>query len=401
MNSYILLRNNTETGPFSLEGLQQAGLKATDLIWVECQSMSWRHPHEITELKGLVNGESNTAAVKNEEQSAHVIKDDAIIADVPVEKKLVFVELPAKTNPAAKKVKTVFPDQDISDIRKFGGITDPETLGDEKEEIINDEPNIKYSRSLDEIKELYVKNLQQKKQFRKNISFTIPPKYRQPIIYTCLVLAGAGIMLIIKGAGSKKETTPLQNIQQPIASSVTEPTADDATQANVTIPSEQNEMPAENTQIFTPDDKPKETPVKRNVSTQPEEIQAPEAITKPEKNIQVSNENTVPKSASTENVSSKLSVHANEYVVGSFGGIRNLEMTLQNKSSYLLDKVTVAIDYLNPEGIIIKTDNIYFQSIPAGEKETVAVKKTKRGVKISYKIVKIESKDIGSSTAGL
>ena len=51
MNSYILLRNNKESGPFDLAGLQQQALLPTDLIWVECQSVCWLHPYEIKELK--------------------------------------------------------------------------------------------------------------------------------------------------------------------------------------------------------------------------------------------------------------------------------------------------------------------------------------------------------------
>ena len=104
---------------------------------------------------------------------------------------------------------------------------------------------------------------------------------------------------------------------------------------------------------------------------------------------------------SSENIASRLSLKPNNFVVGSFGGIRNLEMTLQNDSKYALTKVTAEIQYLNPEGLLLKTDNVYFQSIAPGETSTVAVPKTKRGVKIAYKIIKIEPKDINISTAGL
>ncbi|MGH2646903.1 MAG: hypothetical protein ACRDE8_05015, partial [Ginsengibacter sp.] len=58
-NSYILLRNNKESAALSIEELQEIGLKETDLIWVECQSMDWRSPFEITELKNLVSAGNN------------------------------------------------------------------------------------------------------------------------------------------------------------------------------------------------------------------------------------------------------------------------------------------------------------------------------------------------------
>ena len=50
MTSYLLLRNNKESGPFSLEQLISHGLKAYDLIWVNGKSAAWRYPGEIPEL---------------------------------------------------------------------------------------------------------------------------------------------------------------------------------------------------------------------------------------------------------------------------------------------------------------------------------------------------------------
>ncbi|RYY54864.1 MAG: hypothetical protein EOO09_12825 [Chitinophagaceae bacterium] len=51
MNTYLLLRNNTETGPYTLEDLLSKGLKAYDLVWVKDRSAAWRYPSEIEELK--------------------------------------------------------------------------------------------------------------------------------------------------------------------------------------------------------------------------------------------------------------------------------------------------------------------------------------------------------------
>jgi hypothetical protein len=50
MKEYLLLRNNTELGHYSLEELQTLGLKAYDLVWVENKSCSWKYPSEINEL---------------------------------------------------------------------------------------------------------------------------------------------------------------------------------------------------------------------------------------------------------------------------------------------------------------------------------------------------------------
>src|ERR1700722_16110610 len=47
---YLLLRDNKQSGPYSLEDLKTKGLKAYDLVWVEGRSAAWRYPSEIAEL---------------------------------------------------------------------------------------------------------------------------------------------------------------------------------------------------------------------------------------------------------------------------------------------------------------------------------------------------------------
>jgi len=57
-STYLLLRNNKQTGPHSLEALLQQGLKSNDLIWVEGQSAGWSYPSEIRTLKQYVTNQS-------------------------------------------------------------------------------------------------------------------------------------------------------------------------------------------------------------------------------------------------------------------------------------------------------------------------------------------------------
>jgi hypothetical protein len=53
MKQYLLLRNNKQSGPYTVEELVEMGLKSHDLIWVEGISASWRFPHEVDELKSF------------------------------------------------------------------------------------------------------------------------------------------------------------------------------------------------------------------------------------------------------------------------------------------------------------------------------------------------------------
>ncbi|MGV3767855.1 MAG: DUF4339 domain-containing protein [Chitinophagaceae bacterium] len=50
MHTYLLLRDNRQQGPFSLEELISKGLKPYDLVWAEGKSAAWRYPGEIPEL---------------------------------------------------------------------------------------------------------------------------------------------------------------------------------------------------------------------------------------------------------------------------------------------------------------------------------------------------------------
>jgi hypothetical protein len=53
---YLLLRNNHEKGPFTVEELLQQHLRPTDLVWVEGISLAWSYPSEVPELKTYFSG---------------------------------------------------------------------------------------------------------------------------------------------------------------------------------------------------------------------------------------------------------------------------------------------------------------------------------------------------------
>ena len=50
---YLLLRNNKQSGPYSLDELKTMGLKAYDLVWVDGRSAAWRYPCEVEELSAF------------------------------------------------------------------------------------------------------------------------------------------------------------------------------------------------------------------------------------------------------------------------------------------------------------------------------------------------------------
>ena len=50
---YLLLRDNKQSGPYTVDELKAKGLKAYDLVWVEGRSAAWRYPSEIDELSAF------------------------------------------------------------------------------------------------------------------------------------------------------------------------------------------------------------------------------------------------------------------------------------------------------------------------------------------------------------
>ncbi len=409
MNSYILLRNNKESSSLSLEALQQLDIKPNDLIWVECQSVSWRHPHEIQELKGLVGENIQPAIIKDIPATVEEITIVQNITEKKAEKKSVLQELLAEVRSANQPDDVVpFEDLDSTGMYKYAGISKPVTIKNEKS-LVNDSFINNDKWPVDEVKETPVRNIKAAAPPFSLAAIQLPAEMKKIAVYAALILSGALAMLFIKNATGKKLVAVQQTIPLPVNNTIAEEISIPENEEVMTAAAPVQEAPAmqnfANNPITNAPTEKNETTVKQNAKAiekgnkdakKPVDIKEDaEPVSAPVAEVKET------KAEPVENISSKLVLKANDYGMGSFGGIKNLEITLQNNSKYLLDKVTAEIRYLNPEGAVVMTDNISFQSVHPGETETLPVTKTKRGVKITYKVIKIESKEINGSTAGL
>jgi serine/threonine-protein kinase len=84
-------------------------------------------------------------------------------------------------------------------------------------------------------------------------------------------------------------------------------------------------------------------------------------------------------------------VKANEYRIVAFGGIRDLHLTVTNDSKFSLDEVVVELQYLKPSEQPLRTDNIRFKSIAPNSSATLKIPDTNRGIKVSYRILRVSS----------
>ena len=385
MTTYILLRDNKESNPLTLPDLKKTGLKPTDLVWVEGQSVCWLSPGQIKELKDLVNGTTPVEETATPKPGAEINHNQ--------EQKHIYVALP-KTAPAEEYV---IPEP------VFEATTTPPFFAEEKIT-----PETKYAKPLDEIKEIYLENL---KKRNRNWYENIPPPVRKIAFYALLIITGLVAGLLINNSGNNKgnnNTTDIASQTESSASGII-PASNEQYHTDTTqVPVFEEAFPTETPIDPLPQNNLSQKTLKANgvVETNPiitgnEGPISP--ITEPvlPKEEIVTEEKEERKKPSIKEIYSQVAVKSNDYTVGSFGGIKNLELTVSNHSRFALDEVEVQIMYLKPMDELLKSETISVRSIPAGGKKTIPVKKTSRGVKVKIKVVGVESKEFMMNTAGI
>ncbi len=108
---YLLLRNNKQSGPHTLEELLKFGLKPLDLIWIEGKRFGSSYPSAINALTPYVSTAAETtvpqaAAKKSDSQASPQINNKAYMpaeqqttgSTEPIPARKVFVSMPANTN---------------------------------------------------------------------------------------------------------------------------------------------------------------------------------------------------------------------------------------------------------------------------------------------------------------
>jgi hypothetical protein len=321
----------------------------------------------------------------------------------------------------------------------------------------------KYTQSLDDIKEMYINTLVQRKT--KNRRKEILRKYIRPaLLPLLLVLSGVAIGFVINNQRTSpraiqsvstvvpQQTIPQQsndeevtdnkispsNEQQELVSSTHDTKPKLTTpQTEVVIKSQkQNKKPTsisgtlvseqskkqdpeqsrkQDQHVFVPDDEIANAQ-KRNVEVDPttgerKKVTRDNAEIDTKENEVVTNNLPSPTKKSNsersfvetgrKNLRDFVTVKSNNYVRGSFGGIRGLELTVYNRSGYMLDEVSVELQIMKPSEQPLRTDIITFRNISANGAVTVRVPDSQRGIRVDYRITNVESKQFEKSTAGL
>ena len=186
---YSLLRNNKQSGPYTLEELLQLKLKPFDLVWVEGKSGGWSYPTEVEALKIYVTEAPKPVEIKEAVPQSHslneipeTINKPEINALQPIAStsaaKHIYISLPAGTHTANPGINRTLPLTEITEEespdakleRKAQELRDKiQAFAEKKNQPKADNDlDIKYARSLDDIKEEYSSWLYQKRK-KKNI----------------------------------------------------------------------------------------------------------------------------------------------------------------------------------------------------------------------------------------
>ena len=453
MDTYLLLRSNKQSGPYSLQQLVSFGLKPYDLVWLEGKSAAWRYPSEVEGLKDYAPATEEqpydrfykkpeekpqekqiNKPAQPQQEIYSLPKEETYV--LPVENKTittsrkVFVAMPEnhvsnkQSQPVYAKVPAFVEEKPVVvEEKKVGSNSvyirqEPvakEQVLPKQEPIIKADPvslkeeptlNEKYAESLDDIKRRYTETyLSRKKKSRWTSTHTSVLQVFGGAIFFCLIV----VVAYKNFAGEDKpqsRTTMIQPDKRSIntvipsnTSTVTPPLTPEA-KTSSTIKTqtkkEDTNIPAESLVTNSTQQK-KDEVIRENEITAAEKVEKKAVMPKPTEEKPAE---TKPKTRPV-NINKLVNVTANNYKQRAFGGVMNLELTVNNDSKFELDKVIVELQYLKPSEQPIKTEKIVFSSIEANGSKTLKIPDYLRGVKVAYRVMEIESSQYDRQTAGL
>ena len=420
MTKYLLLRDNKESGPYSFEELKSKGLKAYDLVWVENKSAAWRYPCEVEELSAFApaveeqpfdrfykkpsqeNHSPVTATTVQLRQNVSSVFSGESSA-VPG-KRIIYVTLPAGKNMPARESAP------RENIKSPVSLPAAPYLPEEKLAPVREDWNAGVE-------------IMPRSYKRRNGVGNLQPV---AVVLCVLALLAAGIFIglsidknglgfaqkIIAKRDPVNPPPPVDHAAAKLAASsaapvmqVPPPVTDSANTTNVTKTEtavvsapkkniggkEKSSLLSQKTQSLTPSTVKDSAMTLLPVVHREASHRADMSMDKVDKD----------KDVIRNNLSNLVSVGANGYTVGTFGGISGVQLTVSNKSVYPLDLVVVEVQYVQANKKVFKTENLYFRGIAPGSALMQEAPNSSRGIKVQYKITLVNSKELGLSYSAL
>jgi hypothetical protein len=382
MSSYLLLRNNKESGPFTMDEVKSMSLKTYDLIWVVGKSAAWRYPGEIPELKSFVPSvpeqEADFFRKRTNTESQGSDFSNNKIPDLPnnqrppassqrpVTNRSVYINLPAE-----KKSENQFSDLVL----------------DESGLIASDIRESEYDFS-----EIY----------KQQPSAAVRYSGRILWISTIMLLFGAGIMTGFFISDRRKYFSSDEN--RPQSNSVAKQVVfkdkkeNSAGAVNNNLAIENSELTALSQDSLKKTKgipkKPGSGSLKRNLiinSVNTDSIAAEQAILAAIRAKDSLKQDAINKSVLLyqkiiANPEKYLNLSTGRYSTGLFGGISSFPVTVTNNAPVKIEMVEVIIDYIQNNEKVFKTETLSFNDLEPGEALTIKAPKSTRGTKINTHI---------------
>jgi hypothetical protein len=367
--SYLLLRHNQQSGPYSLEELTGMSLqKGKDLIWVIGQSAGWSYPEEIASLQPLIEGPASQLATKVE----------PIILSTPTEKNTpesgeqqparhIYVSLPVKetctvattsTAHALNDAATLSFEERVERMRQRVATVDTPKANDEDPEV-----EIKYTRSLEDIKAEYAGWLQTQKHKRR---LTISKKH---VSLGALVVLGAGVIWAgsyllsrpVLGTTDVATTQVKQSAVGPSYSTASQPAADVASSLPQTYSTKDQPERKQPAIVSRKMVAPRSKQIDVASIQQPVATQKPLATREPSRSSATTAEEKI-------SVAEQLQIDADYITNGKQGkGIGGLAVTLKNTSNQVMKMVAVDVIYYTDGMEPIDRETLYFSDLYPGQ----------------------------------
>ncbi|HEU4471628.1 MAG TPA: DUF4339 domain-containing protein [Flavisolibacter sp.] len=379
---YLLLRNNKQQGPFTLEELEQQALKPDDLVWIEGQSAGWRFPSEIDALQPYITvagGDlhTNTSLAKATRQ-----------ATKPKTNKSVYVSLPSGPKPAMAVTEAQ---------------SDAATLEEKAEALRNKvqayaaaqkqagetgEAEIKYSRSLNDIKAEYSSWLHEQKQQKKTVSG------KRQLTVLCLSLAGIAAVFFVFQINWPAGKAVMQ---EPIRLSAA-PTTDRYSAENEPV------LPAHRSPIETMNPATKAgKPGGPNTSSgkAPSRIAIKKAINSSVKKspAAIPDEERLSRPASTGQEDNQavslpdLVRITGRHKTNQQDGVQAFPITVTNNSNEILRVVAVDVFYQTGKGKPAGKKTLYFSNLGPGKSMTLTAPQNTAAAEVNYRLGLLSSSE--------
>ncbi|MDQ3843960.1 MAG: DUF4339 domain-containing protein [Bacteroidota bacterium] len=446
---YLLLRNNKQSGPYTLEELVQQGLNFLDLIWVEGKSTGWMYPVEIEELKPYLSdadqkaGTTATTQFTNESSFSPAPSNKSTLKNETGKK--IFVSLPNQINyqPTSREE----PINNFETERK-----NDENRGDSFTSQFAEQPvknsETHYTRTLNDMEEEYTAWVyNQKTKKRSDISkqkiglaaviatililgyFTAKPLFfgnkiskkvtSNPAIQETSEPETESSVNIQKVANPKEETafiaikskpntttcvkekkqTTVQQKQESVTTSVPEAETDDPKEV-ITQPSDEPGSGTEEKREAQPKQKKKTLGQKiddffgkLSKKEEPAEEEMPKTAPDPKTGERKSRHRGDDQSPASEttNISDFIDITSNEPSGNWMMGIQGLKLTLTNRSNERIETASVEVRYYDEKNNFLEKKMVQFNNVSPKKSQTIAAPDHRLADHVDYRLVSVHS----------